>query len=158
MHSLIYQLLIEAEEMQGTFINAWNQDIGDLLASTERNQDLLVKLMSCIGNVYILIDGLDEVATKKDILEGLMAQVSSYDGLRLLCCSREELDISNLIKARSLMLRVQAKNHSDIGQYFDQYVTKWMSERPDIPEFEKEKIKTRLKTIPNKADGKMHLK
>lgn len=155
MHSMMYQILRNDKQLRATFVAACNERNRDLLSSQEENEGLLLRLLSCIGQTYIVLDGVDEVSlsVRRDVLTRLIQFVGSSDGLRLLCSSREELDISNIIKAKSLTLHIGLKNAKDIQSFFEVHLADLLAGLDDLQDLEKYQIEHSLAVVPEKAKG-----
>ena len=154
LHSLIFQLLYQHHHLRPALRKAYDCDNRDLLSFSDYNQQLLTDLLQCIGVTYIVLDGLDEIAEKErhTLLKGFLQMSNQCPDLRIMVSSRDETDISGLLRSRALSLRIGLRNSEDIELYFNTKVEEWLNTL-DIDDTTYSWLKTLLQGVPEKADG-----
>ena len=112
LHSLIFQLLYQHHHLRPALQKAFDSEFRDLQSFADYNQQLLTDLLQCIGVTYIVLDGLDEISEKERpiLLKGFLQMSYQCPELKFMISSREESDISGLLRTRALSLRIGLKN------------------------------------------------
>ena len=154
LHSLIFQLLYEHHNLRPALLKAFDSDSRDLQSFADYNQRLLTDLLQCVGVTFIVLDGLDEISEKeRDILlKGFLQMSNQCPDLKIMISSREETDISSLLRSRALSLRIGLRNSEDIELYFNTKAKEWLHtlELDDAMDFS---LTSLLQEVPKKADG-----
>ena len=112
LHSLIFQLLYQHHYLRPALQKAFDSDFRDLQSFADYNQQLLTDLLQCIGVTYLVIDGLDEITEKERpvLLQGFLQMSNLCPELKVMISSRDETDISGLLRTRALSLRIGLRN------------------------------------------------
>ena len=154
LHSLIFQLLYQHQHLRPALRKAYDCDNRDLLSFGDYNQQLFTDLLQCIGVTYIVLDGLDEIPEKErlGLLKGFLQISNQCPDLRIMVSSREETDISGLLRSRALSLRIGLRNSEDIQLYFNTRAEEWLNTL-DIDEATYLSLKDLLDGVPQKAEG-----
>ena len=154
LHSLIFQLLYKHHNLRPALLKAFDSDSRDLQSFADYNQRLLTDLLQCIGVTFIVLDGLDEISEKeRDILlKGFLQMSNQCPDLKIMISSREETDISSLLRSRALSLRIGLRNSEDIELYFNTKAEEWLNTL-DLDEATYLSLTSLLQEVPKKAEG-----
>ena len=112
LHSLMFQLLYQHHQLRPALQKAFDSEFRELQSFADYNQQLLTDLLQCIGVTYIVLDGLDEISEKErpTLLNGFLQMSYQCPELKVMISSREESDISDLLRTRALSLRIGLRN------------------------------------------------
>lgn len=157
LHSFIFQLLHDHIFLREIVLTAHETNYRKLMYSTEYVLDLLRDLLTCLGNVHIVIDGLDEIkqSERMPLLKALMELCNASSGAKLLISSREEFDISRLLRQKAKVLAVELRNTSDIALYVQSMVENLLDKiNPDLSSALQSKVRTLVKPISTKSEGR----
>ena len=112
LHSLIFQLLYQHHHLRPALQKAFDSEFRDLQSFADYNQQLLTDLLQCIGVTYIVLDGLDEICERERpiLLKGFLQMTYQCPELKVMISSREESDISGLLRTRAIPLRIGLRN------------------------------------------------
>lgn len=137
MQSLIFQLASDDDNAQAIICHS---SCDDLKCNMNAAKTLLSTLLHSVGPVYIIIDGLDEIdGVERGMLLNQLLQLSTdCDEAKLLFSSRPEADITDLLKEKSTIIRVDGRNAGSIQTYVSQHIRKWFQEREFLPEAQAE--------------------
>ena len=118
LHSLTFQLLYQHHHLRPALQKAFDSDFRELQSYADYNQQLLTDLLQCIGVTYIVLDGIDEISEKERpiLLKGFLQMSYQCPELKVMISSREESDISGLLRTRALSLRIGLRNSE--GRYY----------------------------------------
>lgn len=154
LHSLIFQLLYQHHHLRPALQKAFDCDFRDLQSFADYNQQLLTDLLQCVGVTYIVLDGLDEVSEKERhvLLNGFLQMSNQCPELKVMVSSREEADISGLLRSRALLLRIDLRNSEDIELYFNNRAEEWLNAL-EINDATYSSLKNLLQGVPKKAKG-----
>ena len=155
LHSMIFQLLYQHHHLRPALQKAFDCDNRDLQSFGDYNQQLLTDLLQCIGVTYIVLDGLDEISEKERhiLLKGFLQMSNQCPELKIMISSREETDISGLLRSRALSLRIGLRNHGDIELYFNTRAEEWL-DTLELDDDIYSSLKSLLQGVPEKAEGK----
>ena len=155
LHSLIFQLLYQHQHLRPALQKAYDCDNRELLSFGDYNQQLLTDLLQCIGVTYIVLDGLDEISEKEReiLLKGFLQMSYQCPEVKVMVSSREETDISNVLRSRALSVRIGLKNSEDIELYFSTRAEEWLDSLPGIDDVTHSLLKSLLQNVPEKAKG-----
>ena len=111
-------------------------------------------LLQCIGVTFIVLDGLDEISEKERhiLLNGFLQMSNQCPDLKVMVSSREEIDISGLLRSRALSLRIGLRNSQDIELYFNTRAEEWLNTL-EIDDATYSSLKHLLQGVPEKAKG-----
>jgi hypothetical protein len=151
MHSLIFQLASDNEDLQAIICGSSRSNLRSSISATK---DLLVALIRAAGTVYITIDGLDEIdgVERSSLLKNLLQLINECDGAKVLISSRPEADITGMLKEKSTTLRVDDRNAGSIQRFITEHMQKWFKERDFLPEAQHE-IERLLAPLASKSKG-----
>lgn len=154
LHSLIFQLLYTHRHLRPALQKAFDCDYRDLQSFADYNQQLLTDLLQCIGVTYIVLDGLDEISEKERhiLLNGFLQMSNLCPELKVMVSSREEIDISGLLRSRALSLRIGLRNSKDIELYFNTRVEEWLNTL-EIDDATYSSLTSLLQGVPERAKG-----
>ena len=154
LHSLIFQLLYKNTHLRPALLKAFEFDSRDLQSFADYNQQLLTDLLQCIGVTFIVLDGLDEISEKERniLLKGFLQMSNHCPELKIMVSSREETDISSLIRSRALSLRIGLRNSEDIEVYFNTKAEEWLNTL-ELDEADNKSLTSLLQGVPKKAKG-----
>ena len=154
LHSLIFQLLYRHRHLRPALQKAFECEFRELQSFANYNQQLLTDLLQCIGVTYIVLDGLDEISEKERhvLLNGFLQMSNQCPELKVMVSSREEVDISGLLRARAISLRIDLRNSKDIELFFNTRAEECLNtlEIDDATYFS---LKDLFQGVPEKAKG-----
>lgn len=154
LHTLIFQLLYQHHHLRPALQKAFDCDHRDLQSFGDYNQQLLTDLLQCIGVTYIVLDGLDEISEKERhiLLKGFLQMSNQCPDLKVMISSRDETDISGLLRSRALSLRIGLRNYEDIELYFNTRAEEWL-DTLEIDDAIYSSLKRLLQGVAKKAEG-----
>lgn len=127
LQSLVFQLAFDSEDVRSFLVQSKERDLSSSTAYVARQ---LRTLLGIVGPTYIVLDGLDEMdkVERGFLLQHLLDMLDCSD-TKILVSSRTEDDITNLLKAIAVAIRVDERNKGSILSYIDQRAQHWMNER-----------------------------
>ncbi|KAL9096860.1 MAG: hypothetical protein Q9165_000824 [Trypethelium subeluteriae] len=151
IHSLIFQLASNHEDLQAVLSQSCREDLKHNIDSATR---LLTTLINCVGPVFLIIDGLDEVdeLERGRFLKQLLCMSENCKDAKILVSSRPEADLEKMLDETATGLRVDHRNAQGIKAYVDGRTQSWFQERGFLPEAEME-IKNLLAPLPSNSKG-----
>ena len=154
LHTLIFQLLYKCQHLRPALLKAYEFDTRALQSFVDFNQQFLMDLLQCVGATYVVLDGLDEIpeAERQALLKGFIHMTNQCPDLKVMVSSREETDICNILYLKAISLRIGLKNAEDIELYFIDRAERWL-DTLDIDDAAYSDIKSRLNSVPKKAEG-----
>ena len=121
LHSFIFQLFHENRALLPVVLAAHKSEPRKMLTSTDYLCRLLKDMIRNIdvGLTYIIIDGLDECeeSERHMILKTALELSKDCPTLRLAIASRDEKDISRILKNVAQLILVNTQNDADISWY-----------------------------------------
>jgi hypothetical protein len=121
LHSFIFQLFHETRALLPVVLAAHKSEPRKLLTSTDYLCRLLRDMIRNVdaGLTYIIVDGLDECKESERylILKSALELSKDCPILRLAIASRDEKDISRILKNVSQLILVNEQNNADISWY-----------------------------------------
>lgn len=127
------------------------------MSSLEFSVELFAALVKEAGYIFIVIDGVDEMAEleRRLLLQALTGQLKACKGLKLLVSSRREQDIALALGNDVPSARVDHKNIGDIENYIEKQTDDWL---PELRSYGADdsmcsEAKLLLKSISSKAKG-----
>ena len=150
IHSLIFQLASEDDDLQDVLRQTSKEN---LKSSIETAKSLLRTLLSCIGHVYIVIDGVDEIEEieRLRLLTQLLDLSKDCDNAKVLISSRAEADINSTLKTHA-QIRVDNQNIESIEAFVSQKTQQWFGESEFSAEARAE-IKSLLAPLASTSKG-----
>ncbi|RDW68838.1 uncharacterized protein DSM5745_08598 [Aspergillus mulundensis] len=121
LHSLMFQLAGQNEGLQGVICHSVHEHTkSDIKLTTA----LLKSLLNCVGPVFFIIDGVDEIdmVERRILLQHLLDLSRDCTAMRLLISSRREDDIVAMLESNSESVRVNERNKESIQAYVDDQV------------------------------------
>lgn len=127
IHSLLFQLAADDADLQIALINS---NAKDWKYNTFTATVALQKAVAATGQLFVIVDGLDEVdeSERKIFLQQLLKVSSACAKLKICICSRLERDIENLFGEVAVSISVNKNNSRSIRTYTEQRYTDWMQE------------------------------
>jgi hypothetical protein len=109
---------------------AYSSNYRQIMSSFEFTTELFVNLVKASGTIFIVIDGVDEMAEtqRRILLKALTGQLKVCEDLKLLISSRRERDIELALGNDVPSARVDHKNMEDIEAYIKQQTEDWLPE------------------------------
>jgi hypothetical protein len=109
---------------------AYSSNYRQTMSSFEFIIELFANLVKASGTIFIVIDGVDEMAeTQRGILlKALTSQLKVCGNLKLLISSRRERDIELALGNDVPSARVDHKNMGDIEAYVKKQTEDWLPE------------------------------
>ena len=157
LHSLIFQVLLENYPLQPIMHEAYSSNYRQIMSSLEFATKLFADLVKEAGPIFIVIDGVDEMAEPERgrLLKALTGQLKTCRDLKLLVSSRGERDIALALGNDVPSVRVDHKNTMDIDAYIENRTDDWL---PELRRFGADdsmcsEAKLLLKSISSKAKG-----
>ncbi|OOQ87200.1 NACHT domain protein [Penicillium brasilianum] len=164
IHSLMFQLAIGDGQIDDLLKRDLRAKISHKFRSSQRNlksntqfaRETLTELLKCVGPVFIVLDGLDEVSKSEymvDILNELLKVLEDSTEVKFLISSRAQDEIRRTLKRASAKeIRVDEKNSGCIHAYVTVTTDKWLSQSPFDPK-DCDEIRTLLSPLSTKARG-----
>ena len=131
LHSLIFQVLLDNQLLQPIMHEAYTSNHRQIMSSLEFTAELFADLVKETGPVFIVVDGVDEMAEleRQLLLKTLTGQLQACEDLKLLVSSRWERDIALALGNDVPSTRVNHKNTPDIEAYIEKQMNDWLPER-----------------------------
>jgi len=128
LHSFIFQFVYENPGLRPILCQAVEAKYRQVGSSVEYNKELLKNLVE-EQSVFIIIDGLDEIAELERgyLLKTLLQLLNDCPNLKLLISSRGDHDILKLLKPHAEVVRVHIENSHDIDEYVKRRIDSWLS-------------------------------
>jgi hypothetical protein len=127
-----------------------------LKSNTQFARETLTELLKCVGPVFIVLDGLDEVSKSEyivDILNELLKVLEDSTEVKFFISSRAQEDIGRMLKKASVKeIRVDEKNSGCIHAYVTVTTDKWLSQSRFDPK-DCDEIRNLLSPLSTKARG-----
>jgi hypothetical protein len=151
LHSLIFRLVTGNDDLQTIVCQFYN---AECKRTVKGATELLVKILSCAGPAYLIIDGLDEVEEieRSRLLIQLLQIVKSSHEARLFISSRAEADLVSILCSDATVLRIEQRNFECIQTFVKQWTQSWFVEREFWPE-EQTEIEVGLEPLALKSQG-----
>ncbi|KAL2687927.1 hypothetical protein Neosp_005497 [[Neocosmospora] mangrovei] len=150
-HSLIFQLASDSLALQTELRQSNHKNLRN---SLEEAADLLQSLLECAGEVYVVIDGIDEVelAERSRLLKQLIKMGEACQECRILLSSRSEDDISTALRGKVVEIKVDQRNAGSIQTFVNHQMKAWFDRRGFDPEVRHE-IEGWAAPLASKAKG-----
>jgi hypothetical protein len=136
---------------------AYTSNYRQIMSSLEFTTELFADLVKEAGPIFIVIDGVDEIAEpeRRLLLKALTRQLKACEDLKLLVSSRGERDIALALGNDVPSVRVDHKNITEIEAYIEKRTDDWL---PELRSYGADdsmcsKAKQLLKSISSKAKG-----
>ncbi|PKX97986.1 uncharacterized protein P174DRAFT_508347 [Aspergillus novofumigatus IBT 16806] len=149
LHSLLFQLASHHEDLQDVLCHS---TIEQIKSNVTVAADTLKTVLDCAGQVFLIIDGLDEIdeVERGVLLKQLLHLSHECHETRIFISSRLEEDIAAILEARSEMIRVDGKNEESIQVFVDYQLKQIFQSRRFPPQLQDE-IKRSLAPLAPKA-------
>ncbi|KAF8535977.1 hypothetical protein BDD12DRAFT_750061 [Trichophaea hybrida] len=118
VHSFIYQIVLKNSAVLPILLGRY-ASLKKLHDNREYAVSVLKELLDHTGDVYMLVDGLDE-CNKRDrqtLLPALLELRNKCLNLRILISSQSEADISELLRKTAAVIQIGNSSHADIESY-----------------------------------------
>ncbi|GKZ31234.1 hypothetical protein AbraIFM66950_011525 [Aspergillus brasiliensis] len=151
LQSMIFQAAEEDHDLQAILLEAKERELrGNTLYVTE----LLKAYLKTASQMYIMIDGLDEMDEheRQVLLERLEEIAKECRDLRILISCRPEGDISRKLEKNAFAIKVNDRNAGSIQHYVDHRAHDWISSLGCSPSMETE-LRGLLSPLAAKAAG-----
>jgi hypothetical protein len=121
---------LDNQSLQPIMHEAYSSNYRQTMSSFEFIIELFANLVKASGTIFIVIDGVDEMAeTQRGILlKALTSQLKVCGNLKLLISSRRERDIELALGNDVPSARVDHKNMGDIEAYVKKQTEDWLPE------------------------------
>lgn len=121
---------MDNQSLQPIMHEAYSSNYRQTMSSFEFIIELFANLVKASGTIFIVIDGVDEMAeTQRGILlKALTSQLKVCGNLKLLISSRRERDIELALGNDVPSARVDHKNMGDIEAYVKKQTEDWLPE------------------------------
>lgn len=153
MHSLLFQLASEDEDLQTILTESNKRDLKTNMATAK---ELLTNALKVVGGAFVIVDGLDEVeeVERKFFLISLMDVLDACRDTTTKVCisSRAEHDITQILVPKATTIRVDTKNIVGIQVYISSRYKQWMAES-DFSSRGRQEIQALLSPMSVKAKG-----
>ncbi|KAF8538870.1 hypothetical protein BDD12DRAFT_926090 [Trichophaea hybrida] len=136
LHSLMFQLFHENRTLLPVILAAYTSESRKLRTSAEYLSGLLQDMINSVGSTYLIIDGLDECdeSERQALLKILIDLSNNCSNLRLAISSRDEADISRILRNIAQVIPVHSANNRDIVVYVSAQLDELSREfRPSTP-------------------------
>src|SRR5436190_9793640 len=96
LHSLMFQIILDHPPLQPVVHEAYVSNYRHIMSSPEFTAELFADLVKDLGTIFVIIDGLDEIAEpeRRLLLKVLTGRLKACEDLKLLVSSRGERDIA----------------------------------------------------------------
>jgi hypothetical protein len=130
LHSLIFQVLLDNQALRPVLHEAYISNYRQITSSLEYAVGLFSDLIKASGSIFIIIDGVDEIAETERLLllKALVGLFEASKDVKLLVSSRVERDISLLLGDNVPSIRVDHRNTKDIEIYVKIEIDIWLPE------------------------------
>jgi nucleoside-triphosphatase THEP1 len=140
IHSLMFQLAIGDDQFNESLKRDLRAKISNTFRSSRRNLksntrfacETLKELLKCVGPIYVVLDGLDEISKSEymvDILNELLQVLDDSTEVKLFISSRGHDEIRRTLKKASAKeIRVDEKNSGCIHAYVSVTTENWLSQ------------------------------
>lgn len=151
LHSLVFQLARNDEDIQTALFEASRADLENSITVTA---SLLTMLLKCAGPVYIIIDGVDEIGEveRGRLLRQLLDMSKNCDEMKLMVSCRPEADVKAVLESVSASIRVDSRNAGSIQTFVTRQSHRWFEIQSFLPGVRSE-IERLLAPIAAKAKG-----
>lgn len=150
-HSLIFQLASKNDSFQDVLCQAAREHLkSDMTVAAE----ILKSLLDCAGPAFLIVDGVDEIGEieRSILLKRLMELSRDCNETRILISSRQEDDISKLLRDNAESIRVDHRNAGSI-QVFVSTCAKEIFQSRDFPPDIQHELGHLLVPLASKAKG-----
>ncbi len=151
LHSLLFQLLADDDDLQTSFCQSARTNLKN---DTGVAAELLKALLNCAGNVYIIIDGVDEIpeTERGRLLRQFLDLSTACLEAHILISSRPERDIADRLDPTFGKIRVDKCNSGSIQTFVTTRKSQWFQERGFF-EDQKQDIEALLAPLASNARG-----
>ncbi|GFF58975.1 hypothetical protein IFM62136_03997 [Aspergillus lentulus] len=151
LHSLLFQVASQHEDLQDVLCHSTNEQIKSNITVAV---DTLKSILDCAGQVFLIVDGLDEIdeVERRVLLKQLLHLSHECHETRIFISSRREEDIAVILEARSETIRVGGRNEESIQVFVDYQLKQIFQSRRFPPQIQDE-IKRSLAPLASKAKG-----
>lgn len=153
LHSLLFQAASDDRDLQAMLTDSNKQD---LITDTSAAKDLLADVLTCVGDSFVVVDGLDEVDEfeRRQLLRALIDILGTCrdSGLKICISSRAEDDIRRILHPMAKAVCVEASNRSGIDTYVNHRFYEWMA-TSEFHDQGKSEIRALLYRVCLKAKG-----
>jgi len=155
----MFQLFHGNPNLLPVLLAAHTSESRKLRTSAEYLSGLLQDMIKSVGSTYLIIDGLDECdePERQALLKILVDLSNNCPNLRLAISSRDETDISRILKNITQVITVHSANKTDIAAYVSAQLDELSREiRPNTPAADpgvEHDINAFLKPIVAKSEG-----
>lgn len=156
LHSFIWQMALDHDDLQATLILAYKQHYRRLQSDLGFVKDLFSHFLDSIPTVFIAIDGVDEMlqVERLQLLRTILEIFHAKSNVKVLISSRPEDDISNLILEESKPIRVQDCNSHDIEAYVNSRASSLVLDARLTELGVAQEISNQMKAIAARSKGK----
>lgn len=97
---------------------------------------VLKTLLACKPQVYIILDGVDEIdeVERSKLVQCLIDLQKECDQVKILISSRPEADLKKLLSEVSTSIRVDDHNAGSIQVFVEQWVRNWFKTNKFLPD------------------------
>lgn len=155
LHSFIWQMALDNEQLQGLLISAHKREYRRLNSDLDFVKEVFCQFLDLMPTVFIVIDGLDEILQRERLqfLRTISEILQMKSNAKLLISSRPEDDMSRMISKESQPLRVHDCNKHDIKAYVIRRASSLVSDASFAePEIAQE-ISNLMEPIAAKSEG-----
>ncbi|KAI1488247.1 NACHT domain protein [Biscogniauxia mediterranea] len=151
LHSLIFRVVSGEDDLQTVVCQSCNEKSK---RSLQGATELFTTVLACVGPVYLIVDGLDEIdeVERGRLLTQLLLILKSSHEVRLFISSRAEADLNSILSSDVTVLRVDQRNSECIQTFIKQWAWRWFVEREFLPE-EQTEIEAGLTPLAAKSQG-----
>lgn len=152
MHSLIFQLAERDDELVDIVCES---EVEELKSNLGAATDLLKSLILHAGEVYLVIDGVDEINESERIsmVRKLLEVAKSCPGLAVTLSSRPEADLVHTLGNTAVAIQVHDHNEQNIESYITESTQKMFGDRQILRRDHRQKIQSLLTPVAKRAKG-----
>lgn len=130
-----------------------------LKSDVDFTSSMLCDILKTIGPTYLILDGIDELdeVSWKHLLSTVLQLHETCPETKLFISSRKEREIALILKAKSIPVRIDRKNHVDIDAFVRLEGENLLDQLKSYGADMHTCLKARdvLETIVDKAEGKL---
>lgn len=155
LHSFIWQMALDNEQLQGALISAYKREYRRLSSDLDFVKEIFCHFLDSMSTVFIVIDGLDEILQieRLQLLRTMSEILRTKSNTKLLISSRPEDDISKMILKEAQPIRVHDCNKRDIQAYVNRRASSLVSNANFVEPDLAQQISDSMKPIAAKSEG-----
>ena len=154
LHSLLFQLITDDKTLRPVLAHYYEHNYRKLVGSYSYVRDLIRDILTNLPAMYLVIDGLNEIAEteRSTLLSSLQILQRDSPSLKLLISSKTEHDINASLRFNCHMIAIHNENSKDIANSIKTRTSSWLAGLTLAPELV-HSIRGCTKEIATKSQG-----